>query len=582
MEQLEEKQPFDVIVIGAGAAGMMAAGTAARSGRRVLLIEKMEKSGRKVRITGKGRCNVTNARPAEEFADQVRTNAEFFKVAFSEFNNRAAIKFFERAGVKLDIERGDRVFPQSGKAWDIANALLEFCVENGVKIIYGEECYFVNDMDGNSAVIGKSKLPLDTEFVAFDIETTGLNAMNDRMTEIGAIIFSGTEIKQVFNTFVDPERHIPPDITQLTGIRDSDVAGAPKEKEAMQMFIDFIGDRPIIAHNAHFDVGFMTAAANRQGLKFSPVFLDTLALSQALLPELKRFKLDIVSNHLGLPQFNHHRASDDAITCGYLLARFYKMLEEQDVHSYAAINPKMETLRAGGRIFDRRARHIILFAKNSIGLRNLYRLISYGNIKYFKRVPIMPKSELQHWREGLIIGSACEAGELFQAVIAHKSWAELKRIASFYDFLEIQPICNNRFMLEKGMAEDEEELRSFNRTIVQLGEELGKPVCATGDVHFLDPEDEQYRRILQSAKKFSDADRSCPIYFRTTNEMLAEFAYLGEETAKEVVITNTRAIALYKRMGWRLTGTVLHRYDPAEEGTFAAVYCEELEMQYRG
>ena len=201
--------------------------------------------------------------------------------------------------------------------------------KHGVKIIYGLEGYYVNDMDGNSAVMGKSKLPLDTEFVAFDIETTGLNAMNDRMTEIGAGIFSGNEIKQVFNTFVDPQTHIPPDITELTGIKDSDVAGAPLEDEAMRMFIDFAGDRPIIAHNAHFDVGFMSAASRRHGIKFSPVFLDTLALSQALLPELKRFKLDTVSNHLGLPKFNHHRASDDAMVVARMMGKFLPMLTAQ-------------------------------------------------------------------------------------------------------------------------------------------------------------------------------------------------------------------------------------------------------------
>ena len=415
--------------------------------------------------------------------------------------------------------------------------------KEGVKIIYGLEAYYFNDMDGNSAVIGKSSLPIDAEFVAFDIETTGLNAMNDRMTEIGAVLFSGGNVIKEFNTFVDPKMHIPPDITKLTGIRDSDVAGAPDEKTAMEMFMDFVGDRPIIAHNAHFDVGFMTAAANRQGLRFAPVFMDTLALAQALLPELKRFKLDIVSNHLGLPQFNHHRASDDAVPVAQMLTKFFPMLEERGVTRLQQINNEMLKLRPLGSKSNRFPKHIILLAKNKAGLKNLYQLISLSNLKYFKRVPIIPKSELIAHREGLIIGSACEAGELFRAVADHKDWEELKRIASFYDYLEIQPICNNRFMLREGAARSEEELRDFNRTIVRLGEELGKRVVATGDVHFQEPEDEVYRHILLASKKFPDANAPLPIYFRTTDEMLREFEYLGKEKAYEVVVTNTRAIA---------------------------------------
>lgn len=291
-----------------------------------------------------------------------------------------------------------------------------------------------------------------------------------------------------------------------------------------------------------FDIGFVTAACEKLGLPFHPTYVDTLILAQNLMPELGKYKLNIVADALSLPDFNHHRASDDAITCGYLLMRFFKMMQEQGLDSLQKINPRMEQLRSGSKILDRRARHIIVFAKNSIGLRNLYRLISYGNLKYFKRVPIMPKSELLQWREGLIIGSACEAGELFQAILNHKSWAELKRIASFYDFLEIQPICNNRFMLDKGLAEDEEELRGFNRTIVKLGEELGKPVVATGDVHFLDPEDEIFRHILLATKQMPDADRPLPLYLRTTDEMMEEFSYLGPEKAHEVVIENPNRI----------------------------------------
>ena len=412
--------------------------------------------------------------------------------------------------------------------------------KHGVKIIYGEECYFVNDMDGNSAVIGNSKLPLDTEFVAFDIETTGINAVNDRMTDIGAIIFSGSDIKKTFNTFVDPQRHIPPDITELTGIRDSDVKGAPLEKEAMEMFIDFIGDRPIIAHNAHFDVGFMTAAANRNGLRFLPVFLDTLALSQALCPDLKRFKLDTVSNYLNLPKFNHHRATDDAMVVARIMGKFLPMLHQQGAKTVDDIESIYHSIK---RTDVAKSYHMILLVKNRTGLKNLYEMVSQSYLKYFHRTPTIPKSLLIQHREGILVGSACGMGELYGAVMKGASHDELVKIASFYDYLEIQPICNNGFLVDNGVVSDVSVLQDYNRTILNLGRELSKPVIAASDVHFLDAEDEQYRKILQAAKKFSDADRGCPIFFRTTDEMLAEFRYLGDDVAKEVVVTNTRAIA---------------------------------------
>ena len=412
--------------------------------------------------------------------------------------------------------------------------------KHGVKIIYGLEAYYYNDMDGNSAVIGKSKLPLDTEFVAFDIETTGLNAQNDRMTEIGAVIFSGGEIKKEFNTFVDPHRPIPSNITELTGIRDSDVAGAPDEDDALRSFLDFAGDRPLIAHNAHFDVGFMSAAARRSGIKFAPVFLDTLALSQALLPELKKFKLDIVSRHLELPKFNHHRASDDAMVVARIMGKFLPMLAAQGAHNLDEIETVYHALR---RTDAAKTHHMILLVKNRRGLKNLYEMISQSYLNYFHRTPNIPKSLLQQHREGLLVGSACGMGELYGAVMRGEDPRTLEKIASLYDYLEIQPICNNAFLVENGRVKDETVLQDYNRTILNLGRKLGKPVIAASDVHFLDPEDEQLRKILQAAKKFSDADRSCPIYFRSTEEMLQEFAYLGEETAKEVVVTNTRAIA---------------------------------------
>ena len=434
---------------------------------------------------------------------------------------------------------GAQSFPDAMKAASKAKVA---GTDQNIKILYGCEGYYVNDVDDRIAVHGDGDFSFDEEYVAFDLETTGLSSLHDTIIEIGAAIMKGNEVLSTFQTFVDPHRPLQPKIVDLTGINDQMLAGQPDISEALPKFLEYVGSRPLCAHNADFDIGFVTAACERLGLPFHPTYVDTLILAQNLMPELGKYKLNIVADALSLPDFNHHRASDDAITCGYLLMRFFKMMQEQGLDSLQKINPRMEQLRSGSKILDRRARHIIVFAKNSIGLRNLYRLISYGNLKYFKRVPIMPKSELLQWREGLIIGSACEAGELFQAILNHKSWAELKRIASFYDFLEIQPICNNRFMLDKGLAEDEEELRGFNRTIVRLGEELGKPVVATGDVHFLDPEDEIFRHILLAIKQMPDADRPLPLYLRTTDEMMEEFSYLGPEKAHEVVIENPNRI----------------------------------------
>ena len=434
---------------------------------------------------------------------------------------------------------GAQSFPDAMKAASKAKVA---GTDQNIKILYGCEGYYVNDVDDRIAVHGEEDFSFDGEYVAFDLETTGLSSLHDTIIEIGAAIMKGNEVLSTFQTFVDPHRPLQPKIVDLTGINDQMLAGQPDISEAMPKFLEYVGSRPLCAHNADFDIGFVTAACEKLGLPFHPTYVDTLILAQNLMPELGKYKLNIVADALSLPDFNHHRASDDAITCGYLLMRFFKMMQEQGLDSLQKINPRMEQLRSGSKILDRRARHIIVFAKNSIGLRNLYRLISYGNLKYFKRVPIMPKSELLQWREGLIIGSACEAGELFQAILNHKSWAELKRIASFYDFLEIQPICNNRFMLDKGLAEDEEELRGFNRTIVKLGEELGKPVVATGDVHFLDPEDEIFRHILLATKQMPDADRPLPLYLRTTDEMMEEFSYLGSEKAHEVVIENPNRI----------------------------------------
>ncbi len=416
--------------------------------------------------------------------------------------------------------------------------------DDPIKILYGCEGYYVNDVDDRIVVHGTRDMKFDEEFVAFDLETTGLSSRNDRIIEIGAVVLKNGQEVDRFQTFVDPERPLDRKIVDLTGISDDMLKGAPKIEEVLPKFLEFIGDRVLVAHNSDFDTGFIRAECSRLGYEYHYTAADTLILSQNLLTHLNKFKLNIVSNALSLPDFNHHRAGDDAKTCGLVMAKLMQKLEEEhDIHTLQAINPAMMGLRAGGRITDRQARHIILFAKNQTGLRNLYHLISDANLKHFRRVPRIPKSELMALREGLIIGSACEAGELFQAVLDRKSDDELKRIASFYDFLEIQPLANNMFMLAKGMAEDVEELKNYNRTIVRLGEELGKPVVATGDVHFLNPEDEVFRHILLATKGFDDADKPNPLYFRTTDEMLKEFSYLGEEKAYEVVVTNPNMIA---------------------------------------
>ena len=414
-----------------------------------------------------------------------------------------------------------------------------------IKILYGVEGYFVNNLDDRIAVHGEQDQDFADEIVCFDIETTGLKVRREAITEIGAVVLKNGEITERFQTFVNPNRRLTPEIIGLTGITDAMLADAPQLKDALTAFLQFVNGRPLAAHNAEFDISFIREGCRKVGLEFDPTYVDSLILAQNLLPELHKYKLDIVAEHLDLPAFNHHRASDDAAMVGYMLIPFFeKMRREMGTHRLQQINGEMLKLRPEGGKSNRHPKHIIILAKNKLGLKHLYQLISASNLKYFKRVPIIPKTELAAHREGLIIGSACEAGELFRAVAdGSKDWAELKRIASFYDYLEIQPICNNMFMLRKGDVQSEEELRDFNRTIVRLGQELGKPVCATGDVHFQEPEDEVYRHILLASKKFPDADAPLPIYFKTTDEMLKEFAYLGTETAHKVVIDDPRHIA---------------------------------------
>ncbi|MBR3861263.1 MAG: PolC-type DNA polymerase III [Oscillospiraceae bacterium] len=426
-----------------------------------------------------------------------------------------------------------QAFPDAWKAGE----------KHKIKIIYGLEGYFINDVDEKLAIHGDSPLPLDTEYVAFDIETTGLRSDADRMTEIGAVVFGPEGIGKRFNTFVDPGRPVPAEIVRLTGITDEMLQGAPDEASALNAFLDFCGDRPIVAHNADFDTGFMAAAARRHGIAFQPVYLDTLVLAQTLLPHLRRHKLDTVNDALSLPRFRHHRASDDALVVARIMQKFLPMLRERGAETLADLERVLQDIRGREGVRQQQAKHIILLVKNRAGLKNLYRLISDSYLKHFHRNPLLLKSELMQHREGLIVGAACEAGEVFRSMVRRASDAELKRLAAFYDYLEIQPICNNRFLIEDGTVSDEEGLRDFNRRIARIARELGKPLVATGDVHFLDPEDEVYRHILLASKKFSDADKPLPIYFKTTDEMLEEFSYLGAQQCYEAVVANPRAIA---------------------------------------
>lgn len=413
------------------------------------------------------------------------------------------------------------------------------------KILYGVEAYYVNDAAAVSVVRGDLDGSLDGDFIVFDLETTGLKPATEEITEIAAVLVREGEIKDSFQTYVNPHKPIPPEITELTGISDETVADAPDLPEALDKFFAFMGDRVLVAHNAGFDLSFLKAACKKLDIEREFTYIDTLEMSRIMLPHLSRFKLNILAKELQVGPFEHHRASEDAAVLGRIWVKLLdKLKHEQHAGKISDINPLLAGLRAKeGGLKNLPRHHFIILVQNQVGLKNLYKLISYSFLDHFYRRPLMPRSELIKHREGLIFGSACEAGELFHAVVEGKPFEELKRIADFYDYLEIQPIDNNRFMIAKGIAEDEETLRDYNRTILKLADALGKPCCATGDVHFLDPEDEAYRRILMAGQGFPDADNQAPLYLKTTEEMLGEFAYLGEDRAYEVVITNPNKIA---------------------------------------
>lgn len=406
-----------------------------------------------------------------------------------------------------------------------------------LKIIYGVEGYLIND---NKPII--TNYEDDEEYntyVVFDIETTGLSPTNDRITEIGAVKIRDGIVIDEFNQLINPGLPIPDKIVNLTGITDEMVSDKPKIEEVLPEFDNFIKGSVLVAHNATFDIGFIRENYIKIGKTIDNPVLDTLELTRALFPHLKRHKLDIIAKHLNVDLTNHHRAVDDAKATGEIFIKCMNMLEENNINSFNGIN----RLAENKDLSKERPFHIIILAKNQKGLKNLYKLVSQSHLNYFYRRPRIPKSLLSKYREGLIIGSACEAGELYNAILQNKDFNEIKNIVTFYDYLEIQPIGNNMHLVRKGLVKNEYELKQINQEIVKLGERFNKPVVATGDVHFLDPEDEIYRRILMAGQGYSDADIQPPLYFKTTDEMLEEFQYLGKEKAEEVVIRNSNLIA---------------------------------------
>lgn len=419
---------------------------------------------------------------------------------------------------------------------DAMNTLDEIKKQGGdIKVIYGLEAYFVNDMI--PILNGRSKNNLDDEFICFDIETTGLSAKNDRITEIGAIKIKNKEIVDSFCTFVNPEMHISSKITELTGITDEMVSNSPKEKEALENFIDFCGNSPVlVAHNAAFDISFIKAALDRIKIDYEFSSIDTVPMCRGLIKNIKNYKLDTIGKYFKIPSFNHHRASDDAKALALIFIELISML---NIENIGQINTALsDTDSKKGAAY-----HQTILVKNQKGLKNLYKLISLSHLEYFYKTPKIPKSELLKYRKGLLIGSACSSGELFKAIVSGRPRDDLIEIAKFYDYLEVQPLDNNKFMIEEELVKDENQLKEFNKMIVKLGEDLGIPVVATGNVHFMNPEEAQYREILVSCQRYKDSRNQDSLYFKTTNEMLSEFSYLGKEKAYEIVVENTRKIS---------------------------------------
>ena len=410
------------------------------------------------------------------------------------------------------------------------------------KVIYGVEGYLVDDL--TDVAVNEKGQSLDGTYVVFDLETTGFSPIRDKIIEIGAVKVENGKITDRFSTFVNPGVPIPFEITRLTSITDQMVMDAPGIETVLPQFLEFIGDAALVAHNASFDVGFIEQNMRYQDLTPDFTSVDTVALARMLLPTLSKFKLNVVANALHISLENHHRAVDDAGATAEIFVKFVEMLKDQGIYDLTKLNQSGS--QNANVIKKLPTYHVIILACNEVGRVNLYTLISKSHLEYYARRPRIPKSELSKYREGLLVGSACEAGELYQALLNEKSDARIAKIVSFYDYLEIQPVGNNRFMIESdrvSTVNSAEDIRNLNRRIVKLGEQFGKPVVATCDVHFMDPEDEVYRRIIMAGKGFSDADEQAPLYLHTTDEMLEEFEYLGSAKAREIVIENPNKIA---------------------------------------
>lgn len=410
--------------------------------------------------------------------------------------------------------------------------------KNHIKILYGVEGYLVDD--GEPIIINPKDRTIEDTFVVFDIETTGLSSKNDKIIEIGAVKIKAGVIIDTFSTFVNPEMRIPNKIIDLTSINNDTVKDAPTIEEVLPNFMNFIEDSILVAHNANFDVSFIKKNCRDIKVECNNSVMDTVLLSKFLIPELKKYKLNVICKHLDISLENHHRAVDDAKAAADIMLWCFKDLKEKGISKLETINLEFLSKQDIRKL---PTYHIIILVKNMVGLKNLYKLTSTANLDYFYRRPRMPKSVINKYREGLILGSACEAGQLYRSIVNGKTDDELTEMVNFYDYLEIQPLGNNNFMIRNGTVKDDNELIDINKRICHLGEKFKKPVVATGDVHFLDKTDETFRKILMSGQGFNDAENQPPLYLKTTDEMLQEFSYLGSEKSKEVVIYNTQKIA---------------------------------------